>query len=128
VVARLRETTDASLHRSGLNVYVALYCWLRAASPHPLDEGSQMQKLISAILALFAGLAILKSEAIAEEAIKVGYAIQAHQANMMVLPKFAEKYGLKVDLVAMRRFPDLQLALTTTRSMRQCSVMSTSRC
>jgi ABC-type nitrate/sulfonate/bicarbonate transport system substrate-binding protein len=113
VVARLRETTDASLHRIGLNVYVALYCWLRAGSPHPLDEGGQMQKLISAILALFAGLAILKSEAIAEEAIKVGYAIQAHQANMMVLPKFAEKYGLKVDLVAMRRFPDLQLALTT---------------
>ena len=72
-----------------------------------------MQKLISAILALFAGFAILKSEAVAEEAIKVGYAIQAHQANMMVLPKFAEKYGLKVDLVAMRRFPDLQLALTT---------------
>ena len=57
-----------------------------------------MPKLISAIFALL-GFAILNSESVAQDAIKVGYAIQAHQANMMVLPKFAEKYGLKVDLV-----------------------------
>jgi len=71
-----------------------------------------MPKLISAIFALLSFMT-LNSESIAQDAIKVGYAIQAHQANMMVLPKFAEKYGLKVDLVGMRRFPDLQLALTT---------------
>jgi len=49
----------------------------------------------------------------ADETIRVGFAIQAHQANMMVLPQYAEKLGLKIDLVPMRRFPDLQLALTT---------------
>jgi len=72
-----------------------------------------MQKLISAVVAVFSSVALLNSESVAQDMIKVGYAIQAHQANMMVLPRFAEKYGLKVDLVAMRRFPDLQLALTT---------------
>lgn len=72
-----------------------------------------MPKLASAIFALLAGVLLLHSQARAQDAIKVGYAIQAHQANMIVLPKFAEKYGLKVDLVGMRRFPDLQLALTT---------------
>jgi ABC-type nitrate/sulfonate/bicarbonate transport system substrate-binding protein len=71
-----------------------------------------MQKLISAVVAVFC-VALLNSESVAQDTIKVGYAIQAHQANMMVLARFAEKYGLKVDLVAMRRFPDLQLALTT---------------
>jgi len=72
-----------------------------------------MQKLISAVVAVFSNVALLNSESVAQDTITVGYAIQAHQANMMVLPRFAEKYGLKVDLVAMRRFPDLQLALTT---------------
>ncbi|HEY7247682.1 MAG TPA: ABC transporter substrate-binding protein [Xanthobacteraceae bacterium] len=72
-----------------------------------------MQKLIFAVVAVFSSVALLHSESVAQDTIKVGYAIQAHQANMMVLPRFAEKYGLKVDLVAMRRFPDLQLALTT---------------
>jgi ABC-type nitrate/sulfonate/bicarbonate transport system substrate-binding protein len=76
------------------------------------SKGHYMPKLISAIFALLSFMT-LNSESIAQDAIKVGYAIQAHQANMMVLPKFAEKYGLKVDLVGMRRFPDLQLALTT---------------
>jgi len=57
--------------------------------------------------------AVAVAPAVAQDSIKVGYAIQAHQANMMVLPQYAEKVGLKVDLVAMRRFPDLQLALTT---------------
>jgi ABC-type nitrate/sulfonate/bicarbonate transport system substrate-binding protein len=76
-------------------------------------KGAQMSKLVAAMCALFVGALLLSSQVWAQDTIKVGYAIQAHQANMMVLPKFAEKYGLKVDLVAMRRFPDLQLALTT---------------
>jgi len=69
-----------------------------------------MFKLFSAMLT---GAILLGSAAMAQDKIKVGYAIQAHQANMMVLPKFAEKHGLTVELVGMRRFPDLQLALTT---------------
>jgi ABC-type nitrate/sulfonate/bicarbonate transport system substrate-binding protein len=78
-----------------------------------------MQKLaltlqrVSGILALLAGAMFPSSQALTQDSIKVGYAVQAHQANMMVLPRFAEKHGLKVELVAMRRFPDLQLALTT---------------
>jgi ABC-type nitrate/sulfonate/bicarbonate transport system substrate-binding protein len=76
-------------------------------------KGAQMSKLVAAMCALFVGAPLLSPQVWAQDTIKVGYAIQAHQANMMVLPKFAEKYGLKVDLVAMRRFPDLQLALTT---------------
>jgi ABC-type nitrate/sulfonate/bicarbonate transport system substrate-binding protein len=64
-------------------------------------------------LSLLLWLSLLCPAALAQDAIRVGYAIQAHQANMMVLPKFAEKNGLKVELVGMRRFPDLQLALTT---------------
>ena len=68
---------------------------------------------MSAVLTWAVLLCAASSQAFAQDTIKVGYAIQAHQANMMVLPKFAEKSGLKIELVAMRRFPDLQLALTT---------------
>jgi ABC-type nitrate/sulfonate/bicarbonate transport system substrate-binding protein len=72
-----------------------------------------MSRLSARLLALLAAVLFSAAQAPAQDSIKVGYAIQAHQANMMVLPKFAEKHGLKVDLVGMRRFPDLQLALTT---------------
>ena len=57
--------------------------------------------------------------AAAQDTIKAGYAIQAHQANMMVLPQYAEKVGLKVDLVAMRRFPDLHSRSPPTNRRRR---------
>src|SRR5947209_12546370 len=98
-------------------MYTAFSAHYISLSPARLNaatmKGAQMSKLFAAICALFVGALLLSSQVSAQDTIKVGYAIQAHQANMMVLPKFAEKYGLKVDLVAMRRFPDLQLALTT---------------
>ena len=59
-------------------------------------KGAQMSKLVAAMCALFVGALLLSSQVWAQETIKVGYAIQAHQANMMVLPKFAEKYGKSI--------------------------------
>lgn len=51
----------------------------------------------------------------ASKPVRFAYAVQTHQAHMMVLPRFAEKYGLKVELTPMRRYADLQLALTTNQ-------------
>lgn len=75
-----------------------------------------MQKLAGAIGRIILGALFTVCGSLAASAqpsMKVGYVAQTHQANMIVLPRFAQAHGLKVDLVPMRRFPDLQLALTT---------------
>jgi ABC-type nitrate/sulfonate/bicarbonate transport system substrate-binding protein len=75
-----------------------------------------MREIVGSLRAFFGVLFLVMASITpvsAQDTIKVGFAIQAHQANMMVLPQYAEKIGLKIDLVPMRRFPDLQLALTT---------------
>ena len=75
-----------------------------------------MQKLAGAIGRIILGALFTVCGSLAASAqpsMRVGYVAQTHQANMIVLPRFAQAHGLKVDLVPMRRFPDLQLALTT---------------
>jgi sulfonate transport system substrate-binding protein len=75
-----------------------------------------MQKLAAVIGRIILGALITVCGGLAastQPSMKVGYVAQTHQANMIVLPRFAQARGLKVELVPMRRFPDLQLALTT---------------
>lgn len=54
-------------------------------------------------------------DAQAGKPVRAAYPVQTHGAHMMVLPRFAEKYGLKVELTPMRRYADLQLVLTTNQ-------------
>ena len=77
-----------------------------------------MRALLMTLMVLAVALApatTVRVGAQASKPVRFAYAVQTHQAHMMVLPRFAEKYGLKVDLTPMRRYADLQLALTTNQ-------------
>jgi ABC-type nitrate/sulfonate/bicarbonate transport system substrate-binding protein len=54
-------------------------------------------------------------QAQAAEKVRFAYAVQVHQANMMVLQDYAKKYGVELEVVPMRRYADLQLALMTNQ-------------
>jgi ABC-type nitrate/sulfonate/bicarbonate transport system substrate-binding protein len=72
-----------------------------------------MHKLTVTILAA-AALAASKPVD-AQDKVRVGYAVQVHQANMMILGEFARKHGFELELVPLRRYADLQLALSTNQ-------------
>ena len=55
------------------------------------------------------------TQAHAQDKVRVGYAVQVHQANMMILGEFARKHGFELEFVPMRRYADLQLALMTNQ-------------
>jgi ABC-type nitrate/sulfonate/bicarbonate transport system substrate-binding protein len=71
-----------------------------------------MRKLIVAIVAL-AGVGFT-AQAQAEK-VRFAYAVQVHQANMMILQDYAKKYNVELEVVPMRRYADLQLALMTNQ-------------
>src|SRR5215510_11509215 len=68
-----------------------------------------------AVMTLVAAALAVASEANAQDKVRVGYAVQVHQANMMILGEFASKHGFVLELVPLRRYADLQLALTTNQ-------------
>jgi ABC-type nitrate/sulfonate/bicarbonate transport system substrate-binding protein len=47
--------------------------------------------------------------------VRFAYAVQVHQANMMILQGYAKKYNVELEIVPMRRYADLQLALMTNQ-------------
>lgn len=51
----------------------------------------------------------------AAEKVRFAYAVQVHQANMMILRDYAKKYDVDLEVVPMRRYADLQLALMTNQ-------------
>jgi ABC-type nitrate/sulfonate/bicarbonate transport system substrate-binding protein len=71
-----------------------------------------MRKLT--IMVVVAVLA-LATHASAAEKVRFAYAIQVHQANMMILGEYARKHGVELEVVPMRRYADLQLALMTNQ-------------
>src|SRR6478752_364760 len=74
---------------------------------------SSMRKLtlIAMLLSVFG----LTAQAQAADKVRFAYAIQVHQANMMIIQDFAKKYGVELEIVPMRRYADLQLALMTNQ-------------
>jgi len=51
----------------------------------------------------------------AAETVRFAYAVQVHQASMMIIQDYAKKYGVDLEVVPMRRYADLQLALMTNQ-------------
>jgi ABC-type nitrate/sulfonate/bicarbonate transport system substrate-binding protein len=74
---------------------------------------SSMRKLtlIAMLLSVFG----LTAQAQAADKVRFAYAVQVHQANMMIIQDFAKKYGVELEIVPMRRYADLQLALMTNQ-------------
>jgi ABC-type nitrate/sulfonate/bicarbonate transport system substrate-binding protein len=51
----------------------------------------------------------------AADKVRLAYTVQVHQANMMALRDYANKHGVELELVPMRRYADQQLALMTNQ-------------
>ena len=71
-----------------------------------------MRKLMMMVVAAVLAMA---THASAAEKVRFAYAIQVHQANMMILGDYARKHGVELEVVPMRRYADLQLALMTNQ-------------
>jgi ABC-type nitrate/sulfonate/bicarbonate transport system substrate-binding protein len=71
-----------------------------------------MRKLMMTVVAAMLAMA---THAGAAEKVRFAYAIQVHQANMMILGDYARKHGVELEVVPMRRYADLQLALMTNQ-------------
>jgi ABC-type nitrate/sulfonate/bicarbonate transport system substrate-binding protein len=67
--------------------------------------------LVSLLLVAFG----LTAQAHAAETVRFAYAVQVHQASMMIIQDFAKKYGVNIEVIPMRRYADLQLALMTNQ-------------
>lgn len=72
-----------------------------------------MRKLFVAMALL--GISAFTAQSQAADKIRFAYAVQIHQANMMVLQDYAKKYGVELEVTPMRRYADLQLALMTNQ-------------
>src|SRR5829696_8327071 len=72
-----------------------------------------MRKLMM-LTAVAAGLSVV-THADAADKVRFAYAVQVHQANMMILGEFARKHGVELEVLPMRRYADLQLALMTNQ-------------
>lgn len=72
-----------------------------------------MRKLKLTVMLL--GVLGLGAQAQAADKVRLAYAVQVHQANMMIIRDHAKKYNVELEIVPMRRYADLQLALMTNQ-------------
>jgi ABC-type nitrate/sulfonate/bicarbonate transport system substrate-binding protein len=72
-----------------------------------------MRKLFFA--AILVGAFAFAPEVQAADKVRFAYAVQVHQANMMIIQDYAKKYGVELEITPMRRYADLQLALMTNQ-------------
>lgn len=74
-----------------------------------------MRKSVAAALGALVIAGFAAKGALAQEKVRFAYAVQIHQANMMIIQDFAKKHGVELEITPLRRYADLQLALTTNQ-------------
>jgi NitT/TauT family transport system substrate-binding protein len=74
---------------------------------------SSMRKLT--LMAMLLGVFGLTAQAQAADKVRFAYAVQVHQASMMIMQDFAKKNNVELEIVPMRRYADLQLAMMTNQ-------------
>src|SRR5262245_64879976 len=74
-----------------------------------------MRWLLMALTGVALGTCLLQSEAQADEKVRIGFPVQIHTANMIVLQEHAKKNGVELDVAVMRGYPSIQLALITNQ-------------
>jgi len=75
-----------------------------------------MLRLLVAVIAAVAGLMPASTFVVAQENVRFIYPVQIHTASMAALPEYVGKYGVKLEVTQMRRYADIQLALTTNQA------------
>ena len=75
-----------------------------------------MTKASATVLAVLASTVFGASGAQAQEKVRFAYAVQIHQANMMLMQEYARKHNVDLAVTPLRRYADLQLALTTNQA------------
>src|SRR5262249_43379423 len=80
------------------------------------DKGRRaMRWLLMALTGVALGTCLLQSDAQADEKVRIGFPVQIHTANMMVLQEYAKKNGVELDVAVLRGYPSIQLALVTNQ-------------
>jgi sulfonate transport system substrate-binding protein len=74
-----------------------------------------MRWLLRALIGVVVSACLLLSESRADEKIRIGFPVQIHTANMILLQDYAKKNGVELDVAVMRGYPSIQLALVTNQ-------------
>ncbi|MEO8838301.1 MAG: ABC transporter substrate-binding protein [Herbaspirillum sp.] len=66
-----------------------------------------------AAVVIAVGVGVTQAQAQSQEKVRFAYCVQIHMANMMLMQQYAKKCGVDVEPYPIRRYADIQLALTT---------------
>jgi ABC-type nitrate/sulfonate/bicarbonate transport system substrate-binding protein len=74
-----------------------------------------MCRIFALTLAALVSLGLGVSGLQAQDKVRLAYATQIHQANMMLIKDYAKKNGVEVDVSILSHYTNLQIALTTNQ-------------
>ncbi len=75
-----------------------------------------MLRSIATLFLAIVGSALATTGAVSQDKVRFIYPVQIHTAAMMVLQEYAAKHGVTLEVTQMRRYADIQLALTTNQA------------
>jgi ABC-type nitrate/sulfonate/bicarbonate transport system substrate-binding protein len=75
-----------------------------------------MLRLLATLFLAILGSAMAATGAISQDKVRFIYPVQIHTAGMMILKEYAAKHGVVLEVTQMRRYADIQLALTTNQA------------
>jgi ABC-type nitrate/sulfonate/bicarbonate transport system substrate-binding protein len=75
-----------------------------------------MLKLTTALMIAIVGWISTATDVAAQDKVRFIYPVQIHTASMAVLAEYAAKRGVALEVTQMRRYADIQLALTTNQA------------
>jgi ABC-type nitrate/sulfonate/bicarbonate transport system substrate-binding protein len=74
-----------------------------------------MRATVAAAFAGIVALALMVSGAHAQDKVRLAYANQIHQANMMEIANYGKKNGVDIEVSVLSHYTNLQIALTTNQ-------------
>src|SRR4051812_34439514 len=72
-----------------------------------------MKRLCITLVALICWLPTFCKGSQAQTRVRLGFPVQIHTANIMLLQEYLKRRGVDLDVAVMRGYPTIQLALTT---------------
>jgi sulfonate transport system substrate-binding protein len=72
-----------------------------------------MKHPVAVFAGAVAGTLLMAATAQAQTKVRIGFPVQIHTANVMLLQEYAKRSGVDLDVMVLRGYPNIQLALTT---------------